>query len=94
MAEEGYNGKVTDPKSEKEVNEKRVQAYLRMVEGQERLGLGVFFEIDLPTYEDKIGVKLPSYKETPPAKETIVGPNGKPGMDISEIIDEYAVKQF
>jgi 2-oxoglutarate/2-oxoacid ferredoxin oxidoreductase subunit beta len=94
LAEAGYDGKVKDPKNEKEINEKRVQAYLKMVEGPDTLGLGVFFEVNLPTYEEKIATKIPSYKETPPAKEAVTGANNAPAMDVSEIIDEYAVKQF
>lgn len=94
LAEEGYDGKVKDPTSEKEVNEKRVGAYLKMVEGQDRLGLGVFYAIDLPTFEDKIAQRIPGYAKTPPAKEPIVGAGGKAAIDVAAIMDESSVKQF
>lgn len=94
LAEEGYDGKVQDPKDEKHVNEKRVQAYLKMVEGPDRLGLGVFFDIDLPTYEEKVNSKIPTYRQTPPSKEPIVGKDNGVALELGDIIDEYAVKQF
>lgn len=94
LAEEGFDGRVKDPTNEKEINEKRVAAYLKMVEGQDRLGLGVFFEINLPTYEDKIGQRIPTYLSNPPAKEKIANASGGPGRDVGPILDEYAVKQF
>jgi 2-oxoglutarate ferredoxin oxidoreductase subunit beta len=94
LHEQNYNGKVQNAQDVKEVNEKRVQAYLKMVEGPDTLPLGVFFEINLPTYEEKVGARLANYKQTPPAKENIVGPNGAPAIDVGGLLDEYAVKQF
>ena len=94
LEEKGYDGKVKDPTNVQQVNDARVQAYLKMVEGPDTLPLGVFFEINLPTYEEKIATRIKSYKDTPPAKENIVGHNNGPSVDVGHMIDEYAVKQF
>jgi 2-oxoglutarate/2-oxoacid ferredoxin oxidoreductase subunit beta len=94
LHEQNYDGKVKDAKDVKEVNEKRVAAYLKMVEGPDTLPLGVFFEINLPTYEDKVGARLANYKATPPAAEKISDASGKPAIDVGGLLDEYAVKQF
>jgi 2-oxoglutarate ferredoxin oxidoreductase subunit beta len=93
LAEAGYDGVVKNPGDPKEVADKQAQAFLRSQE-TEKLPLGVFYQINLPTLGDKLQKAIPTYGPTPPAKQVIVQDGGKPGMDVTAIMDEYALKSF
>jgi len=93
LADAGYDGIVKDPSNAKEVADKQAQAFLRSQE-TEKLGLGVFYEINLPTLGDKLRKAIPAYSTTPPAKQAIVADGGRPGFDVTDIMDEYSLKNF
>jgi 2-oxoglutarate/2-oxoacid ferredoxin oxidoreductase subunit beta len=93
LAEAGYDGRVQNPNDPKEIAEKQTQAFLKAQE-TERLPLGIFYQVELPTLGDKLRKALPRYETTPPAKQAIVGDGGRPGLDVGDIMDEYALKNF
>ncbi len=93
LADAGYDGRVKNPTDHKEIGEKQAQAFLKSQE-TEKLGLGVFYEVNLPTLGDKLNRAIASYEKTPPAKQVIVGPDGKPAMDVSSLVDEFTLKNF
>lgn len=93
LSETGYDGVVKNPADPNEVRDKQVQAYLKSQE-LERLPLGVYYAINLPTFEDKVASHVPGYAAAPPAKQPIVGAGGKPGINVDPITQEYAVKNF
>ncbi len=61
LAETGYDGKVKDPADADEVVAKKVQAIAKSYEWGEKIPVGVYYEVDLPTYEDALADRNPRY---------------------------------
>jgi 2-oxoglutarate ferredoxin oxidoreductase subunit beta len=61
---QGYDGKVQDPTDKQEIIAKKAAAVARSYE-DEPIPIGVYYEIDLPTYEDEVFRRIPGLKETP-----------------------------
>ena len=64
LEERGYDGKVQDPTDEQEVVAKKAAAVARSYE-REPIPIGVYYQCELPTYEEEIAKRIPSYKDTP-----------------------------
>ncbi len=67
LEDRGYDGKVQDPTDEQEVVSKKAAAVARSYE-REPIPIGVYYEADLPTYEDEIYKRIPAMKDTPLAE--------------------------
>ncbi|MEX2046675.1 MAG: thiamine pyrophosphate-dependent enzyme [Chloroflexota bacterium] len=61
---QGFDGKVQDPTDAQEIITKKAAAVARSYEA-EPIPIGVYYEIDLPTYEDEVFRRIPGLKETP-----------------------------
>ncbi len=66
MEDEGYDGVVKDSTDATEVNDKRMAAFNKIYQQEERTGLGVYYKIDIPTYEDRVKRNLPILNEYSP----------------------------
>jgi 2-oxoglutarate ferredoxin oxidoreductase subunit beta len=64
LEEQGFDGKVKDPADKQEIIAKKAAAVARSYE-DEPIPIGVYYEIDLPTYEDEVFRRIPDLKETP-----------------------------
>ena len=67
LEERGYDGKVQDPTDEQEIAAKKAGAVARSYE-REPIPIGVYYEIELPTYEDEIYKRIPALKDKPLAE--------------------------
>ncbi len=81
LEETGYDGVVKDPSNTEEVNQKKAQAVIKSLEWGDRIPVGVFFKIDLPTYEEMLSERLKTLKELPMAKQDIYHRDVKPLFD-------------
>lgn len=59
LADTGYDPKVHDPSNMDEVIAKKVQAVAKSYEWGDRIPIGVFYQIELPTYEDLLAERQP-----------------------------------
>jgi 2-oxoglutarate ferredoxin oxidoreductase subunit beta len=64
LEDQGFDGKVQDPNDKQEIIAKKAAAVARSYE-DEPIPIGVYYEIDLPTYEDEVFRRIPDLKETP-----------------------------
>jgi len=64
LEDQGFDGKVKDPTDKQEIIAKKSAAVARSYE-DEPIPIGVYYEIDLPTYEDEVFRRIPDLKETP-----------------------------
>ena len=64
LEEQGFDGKVQDPADKQEIIAKKAAAVARSYE-DEPIPIGVYYEIDLPTYEDEVFRRIPDLKDTP-----------------------------
>jgi 2-oxoglutarate ferredoxin oxidoreductase subunit beta len=65
----GYDGVVKDPNNSTEINEKKAQAIVRSYEWGDKIPIGIFYQLQEPTYEDMLGNRMPTYKELPLTKQ-------------------------
>lgn len=94
LSDEDYDGTVEDPTDAKGVSEKKAAAFQKMLEGPDRLPLGVFYKIDLPTMDDKLEKRMGDYRKNSPAKIQIANDDGSTPIDIKKMMDEAAVRGF
>src|SRR5580765_3275908 len=64
LEEQGFDGKVKDVTDKAEIIMKKAAAVARSYEA-EPIPIGVYYEIDLPTYEDEVFRRIPDLEETP-----------------------------
>jgi 2-oxoglutarate ferredoxin oxidoreductase subunit beta len=71
LEDTGYDGNVNDPSDENDVSQKKGQAITRSFEWGEKIPIGLFFRIELPTFEDQLASRMPAYKEVPLVKQDV-----------------------
>jgi 2-oxoglutarate ferredoxin oxidoreductase subunit beta len=74
-----------------EASEKILRAISKSYEWGERIPIGVFYKLDLSTYEDRIVQRIPFYKEKPPARQMISDEDGTPIVDLEKLFEEFEV---
>ncbi|MBI3860080.1 MAG: hypothetical protein HY296_07600 [Thaumarchaeota archaeon] len=91
LEETGYDGVVHNP-DEAEMEAKVQQAVLKSFEFGDHTPIGVFYQNEfVPTYEERLAKRSPSYKTNPPAAQEIAKPDGSPAANISKLLDELRV---
>ena len=83
IEEDGYDGVVQDPSNDEEVRQKVAQAITKSMVWGDRIPIGRFYKIDLPTFEDRIHQRIPQYPERNPATERYWDDAGRPTTDIA-----------
>ena len=64
-AEADWDPVVHDPANKDEIVQKKVRALAASYDNDDRLAVGVYYKIDLPTYDDQLAGKIPALKEHP-----------------------------
>src|SRR2546422_49596 len=64
LEERGYDGKVREPSDQQEIIAKKSAAVARSYE-TDPIPIGIYYQIDLPTYEDAVFQRIPALKDTP-----------------------------
>jgi 2-oxoglutarate ferredoxin oxidoreductase subunit beta len=64
----GYDPVVHNPDDPVEIAQKKAQALLKSQEGGGRIALGVYYNLEVPTYEDYLKARIPGLKEKPLAE--------------------------
>ncbi len=92
MEAEGYNGMVQNPNDPDEVTAKEVAALTKIRTKEERIPLGVFWQVEMPTFMDRLEAGNPIMAKTPSYKMNIADADGKPTMDLSDTYAELLTK--
>src|SRR6266700_5419083 len=71
LEDSGYNGVVADPGSHDEVNGKKGSALLRSFEWGDKIPIGVFFKVEVATFEDQLAARMPALKDKPFVEQDI-----------------------
>ena len=91
LEETGYDG-VVHSNDEAEIEKKMQQATLKSFEFGDHTPIGVFYQNEfVPTYEERLTGRSPSYKTSPPAAQDIAQPDGTPLANINKLLDELRV---
>jgi 2-oxoglutarate/2-oxoacid ferredoxin oxidoreductase subunit beta len=87
----GYDG-VVHSDDEAEVEKKVGQAVLKSFEFGDRTPIGVFYQNEfVPTYEDRLQGRMPTYRSNPPAKQVIAKSDGTPRTNVRKMLEELRV---
>ena len=91
LEEGGYDG-VVHSNDEAEIEKKVQQAVLKSFEFGDHTPIGVFYQNEfVPTYEERLTRRTPSYKTSPPAAQEIARPDGTPLTNISRLLEDLRV---
>jgi 2-oxoglutarate ferredoxin oxidoreductase subunit beta len=87
----GYDGKVKNPQDTDEILAKQAQAYAKATAIEEQIALGVFYQVELPTYHDRVKHHLPLLQEYTPLQVPYYKEDGTPTTDLTSAMADYCV---
>lgn len=91
LEQEGYDG-VVHGGDEQEMEEKIKQAMMKSFEFGDHTPIGVFYQNEhIPTYEERISQRMPTYRKNNPAAQEISHKDGTPLASIQKLLDELRV---
>jgi len=91
LEETDYDGEVKTPDPLEE-NNKKLQAISKSFEWGDRIPIGVFYRNKfIPSYEDRLAERITNYYTSPPARQPIASPDGRPLASITEVLNEFIV---
>ncbi len=91
LDETTYDG-VVRSRQEDEMEEKIKQAMMKSFEFGDRTPIGVFYQNELiPTYEDRLAERTPSYSDNPPGKQEIARRDGTPAAAVRKLLEDFRV---
>ncbi len=92
LEEQGYDPLVRLGMSDAEIAERLNKFIEKALEWGDRIPIGILLKNEtVPSYEERIAQRIPFYRETPPAKQTIADSQGRPTIDLTEFLDELKV---
>jgi 2-oxoglutarate/2-oxoacid ferredoxin oxidoreductase subunit beta len=89
LDQEGYDGKVKNPNDMVEVTEKRLQAFEKANSIEDRVPLGIYYQINLPTYDDLLAQNMPILQQYTPLELPYVDANKKPTTDLMSAMKDF-----
>lgn len=87
----GYDG-VVQTGSDEEVSQKIQQAVSKSFEFGDHTPIGVFYQNEhIPTYEERLAGRMPTYRSNPPALQEIARQDGTSLTSVQKMLDEIRV---
>jgi len=75
--------------SEEDVEKKMSQIIEKSREWGDKIPIGVFYQNEtIPTYEDRIKARLPTYLEVPPSGQQVAKPDGTSPVNLTSLSRE------
>ncbi len=94
LAEKGYDGKVQDPRNEDEIAEKKMQALAKVQAREPQIPLGVFYQIELPDFLERVKPNIPLLQQYTSAKMPIEDANHIPTTDLKDAYAEVRTDTY
>lgn len=82
---EGYDGVVKDPANEDEIQEKKNRAFEMAHYRGEQVPIGVFYQVEVPTFYERVAASAPILNEFSPAAAKVADDKGKPTTDLGKV---------
>src|SRR2546428_298181 len=70
LEDKGYDGKVQDPADAQEIVTKKAAAVARSYE-TDPIPIGIYYQVELPTYEDAVAQRIPALAEKPLVEQDV-----------------------
>src|SRR6266699_2748390 len=84
LEDEGFDPVVHEPA---EIEKKATQALEKALEWGDHIPIGVFYKNEhIPTFEERIAQRVPTYLDNPPALQAIAGAHGEPRTDLTKLL--------
>ena len=91
LEETGYDG-VVHTADEEEMERKVQQAILKSFEFGDHTPIGIFYQNEfIPTFEERLVARMPSYRTNPPAEQEIAHADGTPLASIDKLLEDMRV---
>lgn len=95
IEEKSYDGKVYDPSNPQEIETKKLQAFAKVQGSEPQVPLGVFYEVELPTFLDRVKPHIPLLNQYTSAKMPIEDlQSHTPLTDLSESYAEVLTTTY
>ncbi len=91
MEDEGYDGVVKNSGDISEIEAKRMAAFNEIYKNEERVGLGVYYKIDLPDYHEQIKENMPILRDYAPIDLPYFNEAGLPTTDLTKAQEAFVV---
>ena len=92
LEESGYDPVVHNPDDAEEMSKKMLQAFMKSQEWGEKIPTGIFYQVNLPTFEDRLKERVAARQKYTPANMPIYdAATGTPNLDISGALAELRV---
>lgn len=91
IEDSGYDGVVKDPENEDEIHEKKRRAFEMANDRGAQVPLGIFYQIETPTYYERVAATAPLLNEQMPASARIADASGRPVADLSKLYQKITV---
>ena len=81
--------------SEVDVEKKMSQIIEKSREWGDKIPIGVFYQNEtIPTYEDRIKARLPTYLEVPPSRQQVAKPDGTSLVNLTSLSRELLFEKL
>jgi 2-oxoglutarate ferredoxin oxidoreductase subunit beta len=91
LEETGYNGVVEDASDLATLQAKKIAAIAEAYKLTDRVVLGTYWKVDLPTYSDRLATNIPLLKEYAPMDIPFHDEDMRPTTDLSSAWEEFVV---
>jgi 2-oxoglutarate/2-oxoacid ferredoxin oxidoreductase subunit beta len=93
IEKKGHNPLLTKEMTPEEIDKKTLEVIRISTEWGDTIPIGVLYQNEnVPTYEDRIAGRIPSYVERPPAKQEIELQSGKTAVDFPRLCQELTIE--
>lgn len=88
----GYSPQITKEMSDEDLDRKMMEIIRISKEWGDRIPIGVFYQNEnVPTYEDRVSGRIPSYKSQPPARQEIHSSDKRSILDFERLSRELII---
>lgn len=92
LEDDGYDGKVKNPNDIHEINAKQSACFERAHRVEERVALGVYYQVEKPSFQDILKHNIPLLNEFAPVELPYFDPKTKLATtDISKAVEEFVI---
>ena len=91
IEDQGYNGVVKDPANQDEIAEKKRKAFEMANYRGVQVPLGVFYQVELPTYYERLAATAPILNQFTPAQAPIADTSGHPTTSLTKPYESILV---
>ncbi len=91
LEEDGYDGKVKNPNDIEEIHAKQRQAFERAHKIEERVALGIYYQVELPTLHDTLKAQSKMLQQYTPVQIPYLDAQNRPTTDLTAGLSDFVI---